>query len=119
MSTYRDLAEKARANSAVTMITAKRWKPAEVGDSFCGLLVERSDAHSRQFDSDFSVYKFKTDDGLINFIPGSATDAEIGAFLEPGQIYEVTYLGKEETAAGQERNRYQVLGIDMAQLSGV
>ena len=114
MATYRELAKRAKDQKVAKAITAHRWKPAKSGDSLVGLLVAIDEAHSEAFSSDFRVYKFRTDDDLVSFVPGKATDAEVGAFMEVGQVYEITIKGKEKTSQGFMKNVYEVFHIDMS-----
>jgi hypothetical protein len=109
--TYAEMAEAAKKAHATRKISAAKWKPAADGDSFVGQLLAIDRAHSRVYDSDFNVYTFKCDEAPIKWVAGAGTDSELRGLLDVGQIYQVTFVRKEDTGGGQSRNIYDVVEI--------
>lgn len=74
----------------------------------CGRYISRSSVQSSVSNGTYMQYLFDTDDGLIKFHLGSATDSEAGEVMIKGHVYHIEYLGKEDLKGGKTVNKYHI-----------
>ncbi len=61
---------------------------------------------------------FNTDDGLVKFSLGRATDNELKTVMNPGSIYMITYLGQVKVKGGRKVNQFKAQVISETEASG-
>jgi hypothetical protein len=49
-----------------------------------------------------------TDDGLVKFALGRATDNELKTVLKVGHVYQITYAGQQKIKGGRSVNQFKV-----------
>jgi len=105
---YNDLYNQRREQGAVSNLTPQFVKFEKEGDRVIGRLVAVTEIESRLNEGTYNQYVFDSDNGRIKFALGRQTDQEIGGSLRAGEIYAITYLGKEEVKGGRRVNKFQV-----------
>jgi len=111
MKSYAELYEAAQKTKNVRQLTAEYRKFEKKGDFVLGKLVGVSPVQSTLGGGEYNQYLFETDDGLVKFALGRSGDGEIGAVLEKGKIYRVTFLGQEDISGGRRVNKFDCLEI--------
>ena len=85
------------------------WKTFEKAeDAVCGVLLGSSDVQSSLGSGTYKQYLMRTDEGLIKFSLGAATDRELLPLLHEGKLYLITYLGPVKIKGGKRVNRFAV-----------
>ena len=85
------------------------WKTFEKPEDFvCGILLGSSDVQSSLGSGTYKQYLMRTDEGLIKFSLGAATDRELLPLLHEGKLYLITYLGPVKIKGGKRVNRFAV-----------
>lgn len=105
---YKDIAERALKDGQTENITPKYVEFTDVGDIIVGRYLARTQVKSNVSDGVYFQYLFDSDEGLIKFHLGSATDGEAGAVMKSGEIYHIEFLGKEKIGGGKSVNKYQI-----------
>lgn len=98
---------------AVKAKAIKQLTPAFVaweksGQQIIGCFISRNEVTGTLGGKAYYQYLFDTDEGRVKFSLGSSADGEVGATLVPGQVYGVTYKGKEKIKGGRQVNRFNV-----------
>lgn len=105
---YLDQFEKARAEKHIEPVSPA-WKTFEKPEDYvCGVLLGSSDVQSSLGSGTYKQYLMKTDEGLIKFSLGAATDRELLPLLHIGRLYLITYLGPVKIKGGKRVNRFAV-----------
>lgn len=85
------------------------WTPFEKeGQSVIGKLLGTAEIESTLSKGSYLQYLMDTDDGLIKFHLGRAADNELHTVLKVGNVYKITYLGKEKIKGGRQVNQFKV-----------
>lgn len=92
--------------------TYKEWD--KKGDQIIGRMLAKNAVGGQQAGSTYNQYLFDTDDGLMKFAVGSATDNEAAALMKVGGVYSVIYGGKEKLKGGRQINRFEILEVEPA-----
>lgn len=100
--------EKAREEKHTEPVSPT-WKTFEKPEDFvCGILLGSSDVQSSLGSGTYKQYLMRTDEGLIKFSLGAATDRELMPLLHEGKLYLITYLGPVKIKGGKRVNRFAV-----------
>lgn len=100
--------EKAR-EAKKTEPVSPAWKTFEKPEDFvCGVLLGSSDVQSSLGSGTYKQYLMRTDEGLVKFSLGAATDRELLPLLRPGKLYHIVYLGPVKIKGGKRVNRFAV-----------
>jgi len=110
---YKEIYKQAVKEKKVTDLTPTFVKFEKPGDSVIGRFKGAASVKSGLSEGEYNHYIFDTDDGLIKFHIGSATDKEIAAQLEVGNIYCVTFLEMIKISGKRSVNKFKVEYIDM------
>jgi len=112
MMSYKTLFEKASKDKTLQSLGAeyREWK--KKGDTIIGRLLNKNPVPSRMGGGDYYQYLMDTDDGLVKFALGRATDGEAGSLMQIGGIYSVKYLGTEKISGGRNLNKFEVMEIN-------
>lgn len=106
---YQDASKK----GAVINLTPKYLRWEHEGDQIIGAYVGHSAVTSRLGGEPYNQYLFETDEGRVKFSMGRSADNELADTFARGNIYAITYQGKEKIQGGRSVNRFQVeeLGV--------
>jgi len=110
---YSKLYEEAEAQGQVEVLTPKYFEWKTAGLMVIGEYKASAPVTSKLSEGTYSQYLFQTDDGLIKFALGKATDNEAGSLLEVGQIYAITYEGAEKISGGRRVNKFKIVHVLM------
>lgn len=108
MSNYLETAQKALKAGKTVNITPKYVTFESEGAVICGMYVSRSPVMSSVGEGQYYQYLFDTDDGLVKFHLGTATDHEAGEIMKAGSVYHIQYLGKEKLAGNKSVNKFHI-----------
>ncbi len=109
---YSEMAEKAKEKGASRDLTPVFLTFKDKGDHVTGKFLSMSPVDSSLSDGTYNQYIFETDDGLVKFHIGAATDKEVAPSLVVGRIYHIEYQGKERIQGGRSVNKFKVLELD-------
>ena len=104
---YTEEYEKAKKQKETKDLTPEYLTWDKKGDTIVGRYKGRS-LVSGKLGSEYHQYIFDTDAGLVKFHLGAASDADVGAALEKGFCYAVTYLGQIKLEGGRRVNKFSV-----------
>lgn len=106
---YQDAWKQAEKENTVHDVSPT-WTPFEKkGQSVIGKLLGTAEIESSLSKGSYLQYLMDTDDGLIKFHLGRAADNELHTVLKVGNVYKITYLGKETIKGGRQVNQFKVL----------
>uniref|UniRef100_A0A6M3LC85 Uncharacterized protein n=1 Tax=viral metagenome TaxID=1070528 RepID=A0A6M3LC85_9ZZZZ len=106
--TYRKMYENASKSKAVKQLTPTYHEWKKENDQVIGAFVTKTEVQSRLGGAAYNQYLFDTDEGLIKFALGRMADSELSDQFVRGNIYSITYNGKEKIAGGRSVNRFSV-----------
>jgi hypothetical protein len=107
--TYKAIKEKASQEKSLQDITPKFLAWEKPKQSVLGRFVSCAPVQSGLSEGQYNQYLFDTDDGMAKFSLGGAADKEFSTLLVPGNVYEITYLGKEKIARGRSVNKFTLV----------
>lgn len=109
---YKEQFEAAKKEGTIKQLSAQfiEWKEKE--QSVVGRLVARVAVSSTLSAGQYNHYLFETDEGLVKFALGRATDNEAGQLMGKGGIYSVVYQGQEKISGGRKINRFEITEIE-------
>jgi len=101
------------ANKAFSSGQTENMSPAFIefkteGQVIVGKFLSRVEVKSNKNDGTYSQYLFDTDDGLIKFHLGKATDTETGDHFIEDNIYHIEYQGNIKIAGGKTVNKFHI-----------
>lgn len=96
-------AEKAKHIRSLSPVWVKFEKP---GDVVLGVLLGTSEVTSGLGSGTYLQYLMQTDEGLIKFSLGAATDRELSAVLKNGMLVRITYVEQVKIKGGRRVNRF-------------
>ena len=92
-----------------TMDITPQWVPWETeGQFIIGRFRGSSEVTSSLGEGTYLQYLFNTDDGLVKFSLGRATDNELKTVMVPGGIYQIVFLGQTKIKGGRQLNQFKV-----------
>jgi hypothetical protein len=112
MTNYKQLYETAKKKGTLKQRTPEFIKFEEPGQTVIGEFVSANTVKSSLNDGNYNQYIFQTDDGLVKFSLGAASDAELEAVLIQGCIYGIEFLGNEKISGGRSVNKFNVVEIN-------
>jgi len=99
-------AEKAESVVDVT----PQWIAWEKKDqSVLGKLMGSGEVDSTLSSGTYKQYLMDTDEGLIKFSLGAASDKELHTILRVGYVYKITFKGQIKIKGGRKVNQFTVL----------
>lgn len=105
---YQDMLALASKEKKVVDLTPK-WIPWEAeGQFIVGRLRGTAEVDSQLGTGTYLQYLFDTDDGLVKFAMGRATDNELRTVLKVGHVYQITFLGTVKIKGGRSVNQFRV-----------
>lgn len=113
---YKEIYAQAKKENKITDLTPKFVKFEKKGDMIIGRFKGSAAVRSGLGDSEYNHYIFDTDDGLVKCHVGAATDKEISAQMEVGNIYCLTFVESIKISGGRSVNKFKVEYIDMPYL---
>ena len=108
---YEDIAARAKSAGHIESLTARliKWsKGTRVVGRYLGRELRKSKKAKLP---DYYSYNIETDSGPMAFLGGQAFDANAGAKMVEGEIYDITFEGKVEIGGGHTFNQFTVLHI--------
>lgn len=108
---YKEMYEVGKTEDSLISLSAQYIPFEKKGDSVLGRLLTRHEVSSQLGSKTYYQYLFDSDDGLIKFALGRATDNEIGTLLKQGGVYCIEYLGQEKLTGGRKVNRFDIKEI--------
>lgn len=105
---YKQMMENAKRSGATKTLspTFHEWK--KTGQVLVGKFVASSPIKSTLSDGEYNHYLFESDEGLVKFALGGATDKEAGVLMIPGRVYVIEYQGKIDITSGRRVNKFDV-----------
>ena len=111
MVDYKKAYEKAKKESRVKQRTAKYIKWDKPGDEIIGRFISVNPVPSQRGEGHYNQYLFETNEGMVKFALGSATDREAEEIFIKDSVFAVKFLGKEDIAGGQRVNKFDIWEI--------
>lgn len=110
---YKELYKAAKKEGRTKDLTPTFIKFEKPGDTIIGKYKGASPVRSALSEGEYNQYIFETDEGLVKFHVGSATDKEIAAQLNAGNVYCVTFEESIKISGGRTVNKFKVEYIDL------
>ena len=111
---YTDMYKEVEEAKSGRSLSSTYVKFEKVKQQVIGRLINKNAVTSTLGGKDYNQYLMDTDDGLVKFSMGRATDVEAGSLMNPGGIYCVKYLGTEKIKGGRQINNFEVTEIEPA-----
>lgn len=109
---YKEQYTEAKKGKDVKALTAAYIEFKDKGVKVIGRLLARNSVQSTLGGGTYYQYLFDTDEGLVKFAMGRATDSEAGALMGRGGVYCIEFLGQEKISGGRKLNRFKVEEIE-------
>jgi uncharacterized membrane protein (Fun14 family) len=109
--TYEERFKRAAENKTLKSLTPQWVQFDAAGKSVCGELLGTSEVAGTLGSGTYLQYLMRTDNGLVKFALGSATDRELKAVLVVGGVYRITYIGQQKIKGGKRVNRFDVVTL--------
>lgn len=110
---YVELYKKAKKEGRTKDLSPQFVRFENKGDSVVGRFKGAAPVTSAMGTGEYNHYIFETDKGLVKFHVGAATDKEIAAQLNAGDIYCVTFEETVKISGGRSVNKFKVERIDL------
>ena len=117
MTNYKETYEQAIENKRLKTITPKYVEFKKKGDQVVGKFIGKAGVKSSMDDSEYNQYIFDTDEGMVKFAMGGATDKEVSQSLIPDRVYVVTFNGQEKLSGKRTVNKFIVEEIESIETS--
>lgn len=111
---YKERFKQGEEDGQVTRVTPSYFEFEKPGDEIIGKLVGKSEVDSGFGTGVYNQYLVDTDDGLVKFALGGATDRELEPILRVGGIYRFEFKGQEKLKGGKKVNQFVVDYLGMA-----
>jgi len=108
---YQEMYENAKKSETLKSLSPIYFTFSKKGDRVIGRLKAVVEVQGSRGGQTYNQYVLETDEGLLKFALGSATDKEIEAQLKREHVYVFTFQGKEKLTGGREVNRYEVFEV--------
>jgi hypothetical protein len=109
---YKAMATLAKKQGVAKDLTPLFFQFKNPGDSVVGLMKGWTPTKSTLGGGDYNQYLVETDEGLVKFALGEATDKELSASIERGKIYAITFEGQVKGKQGRTINKFKVVELD-------
>lgn len=104
---FQEMWKQAEKEKTIVDITPQ-WVPWEAeGQYIIGRFRGSSEVSSSLGEGTYLQYLFNTDDGLVKFSLGRATDNELRTVMNVGSIYMIVYLGQVKVKGGRKVNQFK------------
>lgn len=108
---YEEQYRKAQTDKTEETVTPIFKKFREIGEKIIGELLSYSVVESTVGEDKYNQYLFKTDEGLVKFALGAATDKEIVSSFELHGLYCIEFLGQIKITGGRSVNKFKVIAF--------
>jgi len=108
---YEEMYREAVKAKALKNLTPDFHAWQKEGEALVGKLISRAPVDSSLGQGSYMQYLMETDQGLVKFALGAATDKELAGILKDGGVYRVEYLGQVPIKGGRRVNRFRVYEI--------
>lgn len=105
---YEEQLKKAKKDKTTKVLTPAYKEFEKDGDYVVGRLLNTQEIESKQTSGSYLMYVLETDEGLVKFSLGNATDKEMTGVLAIGGVYVITYKGQEKLPHGHKVNKYVI-----------
>jgi len=112
MDNYKEAYEQAIADKRLKTVTPNYVEFKKKGDQIVGQFVGKATVVSSTNKGEYNQYIFDTDDGMVKFAMGQATDKEVGQSLKQDSIYVITFNGQEKLSGARTVNKFVVEEIE-------
>ena len=113
MKDLKKLMERAKANNQLKDLTPMFVEWTKVNQSILGRFKSSSDVAGSKGTGTYKQYLFDTDEGLVKFALGSATDKEFASLLIQGEVYQIVYDGQIKISGARKVNKFKLLWLDV------
>jgi len=108
---YQELWLQAEEQKKIEDVTPQ-WVPWEAeGQFIVGRFRGSSEVTSSLGEGTYQQYLFDTDEGLVKFSLGRATDNELKTVMVIGHVFQITFLGQVKIKGGRHLNQFKVQTI--------
>ena len=108
MKSYTQMYADSKKAGAVRQLTPTYHEWKSKGDIIVGVFISKNSVASTAGEGSYNQYVFETDDGVVKFHIGHASDTEVGEQFARGMIYAIEYLGKEKISGLRSVNKFNV-----------
>jgi len=108
---YQEMYENAKKSETLKSLSPVYFTFTKKGDRVIGRLKAIVEVQGSRGGQTYNQYVVETDDRLLKFALGSATDKEIETQLKREHVYVFLFQGKEKLTGGREVNRYEVFEV--------
>lgn len=112
---YKEAYTSAQKDKRMSKVTPDYLEWKKEGMFIVGQFVGVSAVASSRGEGSYNQYLFHTDDGLVKFAVGSATDKEIVPLIKQGEVYHIQYLGKEKLDKTRSVNKFMVHHVELSE----
>jgi len=92
-------------------VTPKYVEFTKADDMIIGRLLGLAQIQSSKNEGVYRHYILDSDQGLIKFHLGAATDSELAPVLRKGAVYAFKFEGKEKLSGGRSVNKFDVVEL--------
>lgn len=92
-------------------VTPRYVEFSKAGDTVVGRLLGLARIQSSKNEGVYLHYILDSDQGLIKFHLGAATDNELAPVLKKGAVYAFKFEGKEQLTGGRSVNKFDVVEL--------
>lgn len=108
---YKEQYDEAQKVGGVESLTPTFIEMEKAGQKILGKYISSSDVQGSIGKGTYKQYVFDTDEGLVKFAMGAATDREVAPQLVVGDVYHIKFEGKEIITGGRQVNKFKVQHI--------
>jgi len=105
--TFRKMYEDALKSKALKSLAPKFVSWSKEDQQIIGVFISRNEVQGELGNKTYYQYLMETDEGRVKFSLGGIADGEFGGTLVAGQVYCITYRGKEKLKGGRQVNRFE------------
>jgi len=105
---YKKTYEEAKAKGKTVQLSHEFYQWEEEGQVLIGKLIGYEPVESKEYEGEYNLYIFDTDEGLAGVIFGVLIDTLMEKKNLIGQILRIEYQGKKQLDADRTVNRFRV-----------
>lgn len=105
---YKEMLKRAKESKEIKCLTPTYLTWEKEGQQVVGKFISTVEVDSSLSEGKYSQYLVETDEGLVKFALGTATDRELIPLLKPGYVYLFTFKGREELSGGKRVNKFSI-----------
>ena len=110
-NSYERKYKEAEKTGKTVQLSHEFYQWEEEGQVLIGRLIEFMPVESKEYEGEYNLYIFDTDDGLAGVIFGVLIDKLMTEKNYIGKILRIEYKGKKQLDAGRTVNRFRVDSI--------